>query len=84
MSSGIDSTSSNRQSVDWYAGLAADERTFEHLPATTEEDEREDIDVRDELREAVPHIQLVAPAGEEQADMMADVDKSVGEYSGRM
>jgi hypothetical protein len=73
----MDSTSSNRQSVDWYAGLAADERTIERLPPTAEEDERETGVRDDSYYAAVPDIHLAAPTGEEQDDPMADVDKSV-------
>ncbi|KAL6308638.1 hypothetical protein BKA93DRAFT_822360 [Sparassis latifolia] len=63
------SKSSNRESVDWYAGLAADGGAMRHemsrLPSMQEEDEPP---------ATVPHIQVQAV---EENDVMADVDKSI-------
>ncbi|EIN07872.1 hypothetical protein PUNSTDRAFT_103983 [Punctularia strigosozonata HHB-11173 SS5] len=69
----------NRQSVDWFAGLAADQgqvhRPAEAMPSMAEEDEHSD-DERDEPEklpgEGVPAIQV-----SESNDEMADIDKSV-------
>ncbi|KZT11160.1 uncharacterized protein LAESUDRAFT_754850 [Laetiporus sulphureus 93-53] len=63
------SKSSNRQSVDWYAGLAADGGAVhhEHLPAMQEEEEDEESHAA-----AVPSIQVEAAE-----DPLADVDRSI-------
>jgi actin cytoskeleton-regulatory complex protein PAN1 len=76
MTSDVNSRSSNRQSVDWYAGLAADEgHVVERMPSTAEEDED---DVRNEQPPAsVPEVRVVEPAGD-IPDPMNDVDKSTG------
>ncbi|TCD66409.1 hypothetical protein EIP91_001400 [Steccherinum ochraceum] len=63
------SRSSNRESVDWYAGLAADggasQHSQEYMPSMAEEDE--------EIAKApVPAIQV-----EDTADPLEDVDQSV-------
>lgn len=67
--------SSNRESVDWYAGLAADsgapQQSHEHLPTMTEEDE--------EYVHVVPEIQVdSAHAADvpQESDPMEDVDKT--------
>jgi hypothetical protein len=71
------SSSSKRQSVDWYAGLAADQGVVHPpLPATAEEDEHEH-----DLTTLVPHIHVSEPAeASEKAvdDPMDDIDKSIG------
>lgn len=54
-----------KESVDWYTGLAADHGTVHHLPATIEEEEEEEVS-------AVPEIQV----SDATADMMDDIDKS--------
>lgn len=61
-----------RQSVDWYAGLAADHGQVSPLPATIEEDEEE------EAPRNVPDIQVHEAATPEVADPLEDVDKSKG------
>ncbi|KDQ59802.1 hypothetical protein JAAARDRAFT_56764 [Jaapia argillacea MUCL 33604] len=69
----MSSQSSNRQSVDWYAGLAADQEAVYHdqLPPMAEEDEAEPP-----TASPVPDIQ-VSEHGVEPVDIMDDVDKSV-------
>ncbi|THH31859.1 hypothetical protein EUX98_g2302 [Antrodiella citrinella] len=63
---GDSSKSSNRDSVDWYAGLAADGgNSHEHMPSMAEEDE-------EPAAAPVPHIQV-----EDTADPLDDVDKSI-------
>jgi hypothetical protein len=65
---------SHRQSIDWYAGLAADHgapRDKElSLPATVEEDELEPTPV------SVPNIQIETIV--DNNDPLEDVDRSVG------
>lgn len=66
--------SANRESVDWYAGLAAEGSTAqrgpsEPLPATVEEEE--------EPATAVPEIQVNSS---NESDALADVDTGVGKY----
>ncbi|KAL5528859.1 hypothetical protein ACEPAG_4833 [Sanghuangporus baumii] len=67
---------SKRQSVDWYAGLAADQGSVSPLPATVEEEEEEPP-----RPVSIPAIQVEeapaeAPATETSVDPMEDVDKS--------
>jgi hypothetical protein len=76
-----DFSSSKRQSVDWYAGLAADQGVGHvPLPATAEENEDE---IEQKATAPVPQIQVSEPVAEASAegadDPMDDVDKSVGE-----
>ncbi|KAJ7819806.1 hypothetical protein B0H14DRAFT_2835768 [Mycena olivaceomarginata] len=62
-------SSNNRQSVDWYNGLASDTvpaPVINHLPPMKEESEY------DEPYAPVPDINVVEPA----SDLMADIDKS--------
>ncbi|KAL4254402.1 Actin cytoskeleton-regulatory complex protein PAN1 [Abortiporus biennis] len=70
MSNSFTSRSSNRESVDWYAGLAADAgvspRESEHMPSMTEEPEEEEA--------SVPHIQVESAP---ENDPMEDIDKSI-------
>jgi hypothetical protein len=64
-------SSNNRQSVDWYNGLASDTvpaPVINHLPPMKEESEY------DEPYAPVPDINVVEPA----SDLMADIDKSTG------
>lgn len=60
------SSNNNRQSVDWYAGLAADASSpvVERLPSTMEEEEPEAPPAAN-----IPEIQVTP-------DLMADIDKS--------
>jgi hypothetical protein len=71
------SRSSNRQSVDWYAGLAADARApvdrMPSLPAMAEEDYEEPY-APPPAHVSVPDIQVEDAA----PDLMADIDKSTG------
>ncbi|KAG1749461.1 hypothetical protein EDB19DRAFT_1680127 [Suillus lakei] len=67
MTRGSTSGHSKTESVDWYAGLAADQGAVHHLPATIEEDEE-----GTEEASAVPDIQV----SEATSDMMDDIDKS--------
>jgi hypothetical protein len=63
------SNASNRQSVDWYAGLASDATPpVERMPVMKEGDEYE------EPYAPVPDINVVEPV----SDLMADIDKSTG------
>ena len=64
-------TSSNRESVGWFADLAANQTTpqHEHLPSMVEENEEEPA--------AVPQIQVETVP---EADPMQDVDLAVGEF----
>ena len=69
---------SKRQSVDWYAGLAADQGNhYAPLPGTAEEDE-------EAVATSVPHIQVSEHVSEEAGgnieDPMDDIDKSIGEF----
>ncbi|CCM04566.1 uncharacterized protein FIBRA_06747 [Fibroporia radiculosa] len=68
MSSQASSRSSNRESVDWYAGLAADGGAvkLEHMPSMQEEEEEEPL-------ASVPQIQVDAA---EEHEPLADVDRS--------
>ena len=74
----MDSTprNSNRESVDWYAGLAAESSAMqrhpsEPLPDTIEEEEFEVVQA-----EPVPQIQV--DGSDDNA--LADVDMGTGEY----
>ncbi|KAI5118090.1 hypothetical protein M0805_007740 [Coniferiporia weirii] len=60
-----------RQSVDWYAGLAADHSTQPTLSTTIEENEEEEP-----TRLAVPDIHVQEAPTEESPDPLEDVDKS--------
>jgi len=74
MSSGI-----NRQSVDWYAGLAADQTPLTPLPTMAEEDEREEHSFyQQSLAAPIPQIQVDEPAADTQEDSLADVDMTIG------
>lgn len=64
----------HRQSVDWYAGLAADQGVLNPLPPTIEENEPEE-----ERTTIVPAIQVDEPPTEDATDLLDDVDKSKGE-----
>ena len=61
-----------RQSVDWYAGLAADQGHISPLPTTIEEKEEE------ETLQSIPDIQVHEVVTPGAADPLADVDKSKG------
>ena len=78
MSNDGTSISSHRQSVDWYAGLAADQGAVSHLPPMAEEDEKEVVGEPEYTVPSVPQIQVVEPVAEAHADPLADIDKSVG------
>jgi len=71
---------SKRQSVDWYAGLAADQG-LGHVPLPPTAEENEDEPER-HAAASVPQIQVSSPMAGLQAeaadDLMEDVDKSVG------
>ncbi|TFK45949.1 hypothetical protein OE88DRAFT_1639082 [Heliocybe sulcata] len=73
----MDSKSTNRQSVDWYAGLAADQGGAyqEQLPPTIEEDEGYEVVDKES---AVPDIQVSEHEtnGTAGSDPMEDIDKS--------
>ncbi|TDL18518.1 hypothetical protein BD410DRAFT_497704 [Rickenella mellea] len=77
---GPDSNSSYRQSVDWYAGLAADHGgvapAAPHLQLPSTAEEKEDDEVYHSAISNVPDIQVhdVAPETNEEMD---DVDKSI-------
>lgn len=72
------STNSNRQSVDWYAGLAADQgRGVDRLPSTTEEDEDEEVATQQPA--SIPQIFVDLPV-DSPRDPLADIDKTVGKY----
>lgn len=77
----MDQSRSNRESVGWFAGLAADEPAVQHVHLATmeEEDEPEPI-------AAVPEIQVDhtrdAPEPAQDADPMQDIDISTGTYYG--
>jgi hypothetical protein len=77
MSSNGSSTSSHRQSVDWYAGLAADQGAANHLPSMTEEDEQE-VGGHEGNHAPIPQIQVEQHVVEADDDLLADVDRSVG------
>ncbi|KAJ8699192.1 hypothetical protein PTI98_002336 [Pleurotus ostreatus] len=69
------STNSNRQSVDWYAGLAADQgRGVDRLPSTTEEDEDEEVATQQPA--SIPQIFVDLPV-DSPRDPLADIDKTV-------
>jgi hypothetical protein len=75
-----ESSSSKRQSVDWYAGLAADQGVGHvHLPPTVEENEDE---LKQKVTSPVPQIQVSEPKPDAPAevvdDPVDDVDKSIG------
>jgi hypothetical protein len=79
MASGGGSSSSHRQSVDWFAGLAADTGVASpqtHLPGTAEEDEEEDTRETPRRGTFVPQIQINESEAEAEEDLMADVDQS--------
>lgn len=69
ISTGFTRDNTHRQSVDWYAGLAADQGAVYHMPPMAEEDE--------EPKTAVPdiHVHDISAA---VPDPMDDVDKSIG------
>ena len=79
------SSASNRQSVDWYAGLAADASppVVDRMPSMREEYE--------EPYSPPPPPPAAAPApipdihvdDEPVSDLMADIDKSTGEFAER-
>ena len=79
MSSG-GSSSTHRQSVDWYAGLAADQSPLSPpLPSMAEEDEKEEHSLYQPPFEApIPHIQVDEPIVDAQDDSQADVDNTIG------
>ena len=64
------STNSNRESVGWFADLAANQAVHEPMPSMAEEAEDEHA--------AVPHIQVDTP---QENDPMADVDFSTGKMT---
>ena len=70
-------TTSKRQSVDWYASLAADQGVG-HVPLPTTAEENED----EPATAPVPQIQVSEPVADPPTqaieDPMDDVDKSVG------
>ncbi|KAF4578312.1 hypothetical protein EYR36_000119 [Pleurotus pulmonarius] len=69
------SANSNRQSVDWYAGLAADQgRGVDRLPSTTEEDEDEEVVPQQPA--SIPQIFVDLPV-DSPRDPLADIDKTV-------
>ena len=76
----MEQSKSNRESVGWFAGLAADEPAVqhEHLATMAEEEEPEPTI-------AVPEIQVDhsrdAPEPAQDADPMQDIDVSTGQYS---
>ena len=73
------SSSTNRQSVDWYAGLAADQRPLTPLPTMAEEDEKEEhLYSQQSFAAPIPQIQVDEPATDTQNDTLADVDRSIG------
>ena len=76
MVSDSNSRSDHRQSVDWYAGLAADggSPVVERLPSTAEENELEEP----AKYAPIPDIQVVEPAAEAPPDPLADIDRSIG------
>jgi len=75
------SRSSNRQSVGWFADRAADVGgspvMVERLGSTAEEDE----DDMYETPSPIPEILVHESASEPTSDLMADIDKTVGESS---
>ena len=77
MAQSSSSQSSHRQSVDWYAGLAADAGTppvTERLPSTLEVEEEPEPQQHSPL--PVPQIQVDEPA----SDALADIDLTTGEW----
>ncbi|KAI0044289.1 hypothetical protein FA95DRAFT_1497317 [Auriscalpium vulgare] len=72
-----DSRANNRQSVDWYAGLAADHGAASREPSglgsMREEDESEPEKEGNGHAAPVPHIQVASP---EESDPLDDVDLS--------
>jgi hypothetical protein len=79
-------SSTNRQSVGWFADRAADVPSMspvdvQRLPSTAEEEEEEDIYERAAPANAksVPEILVEEATPEPQSTLMADIDKGVGE-----
>ena len=60
-----------RQSVDWYAGLAAEQTPISPLPTTIEEKE-------EDPPQTLPEIQVNDPVSTEAADPLSDIDMSKG------
>ena len=73
-----DTKSSHRLSVDWYAGLAADQGTSRAPTLTSMREEEEDVALAPATSQPVFNIQDTSE--HVSADLMDDVDRSVGEY----
>jgi uncharacterized protein YaiE (UPF0345 family) len=71
------SANANRQSVDWFAGLAADAGKIPPpaVPTTISEDSEYEMPEPEQHYAAIPDIQ-VDVAADPASDLMADIDKS--------
>lgn len=73
---------SSRQSVDWYAGLAAEGSTPPQLPTTVEETVEEEEEEEYKTPTSIPEIQVDASATlstpEAAKDLLEDVDQNTG------
>lgn len=76
----------HRQSVDWYAGLAAEQGAMPAMPPrveTIEEAPEERETAFEEVRApaAVPEIQVLEAPQDDSSDALADIDRSKGMFN---